>query len=113
MVFGMIEFGRMVMVQQIITNAAREGVRVAVLDSSTPTASVVAGTVSTYLQNAGITGATVTINPTEPTTAGYGQPVTVTVQIPFSKVNWLPSAMFVSSNTQLTASAVMRRETVQ
>ena len=26
-----------------------------------------------------------TINPTEPTTAGYGEPVTVTVQIPFSQ----------------------------
>ena len=33
-VFGMIEFGRMVMVQQVITNASREGARVAVLDGA-------------------------------------------------------------------------------
>ena len=35
LVFGMIEYGRMVMVQQIIVNAAREGCRAAVLDGST------------------------------------------------------------------------------
>ena len=35
LVFGMIEFGRAIMVEQILTNAAREGARVAVLDSAT------------------------------------------------------------------------------
>ena len=35
LVFGMIEYGRMVMVQQVLTNASREGARVAVLDGST------------------------------------------------------------------------------
>ena len=113
MVFGMIEFGRAIMVQQVLTNAAREGARVGVLDSPTPTAGQVSTTVTTYLQNAGISGATVTTNPTEPTTAAYGAPVTVTVQIPFNKVSWLPSPMFLTATTQLKASAVMRRETVQ
>ncbi len=113
MVFGMIEFGRMVMVQQVITNASREGARIAVLDSQTATASLVANTVSTYLQNAGISGETVTIDPAEPTSAAYGEPVTVTVRIPFSSVSWLPAPMFINANTNLTASTVMRRETVQ
>ena len=35
LVFGMIEFGRMVMVQQVLTNASREGARVGILDGST------------------------------------------------------------------------------
>jgi Flp pilus assembly protein TadG len=115
MVFGMIEVGRAIMVQQIVTNASREGARLAVLDSPTPTAGTVATSVRTYLQNAGIAGtsATITITPTEPTTAGYGAPVTVTVQIPFSSVSWLPSSMFLGSNARLTATTVMRRETVQ
>lgn len=113
MVFGMIEFGRIIMVQQVLTNASREGARLAVLDSQTPTATQVRNAVTTYLQNAGISGATVTINPTEPTTAGYGAPVTVTVQIPASNVSWLPMSVFVRGNTQLRASTVMRRETVQ
>lgn len=113
MVFGMIEFGRVVMVQQIITNASREGARLAVLDSQTPTAGQVTTGVTSYLANAGISGATVTINPAEPTTAGYGAPVTVTVEVPFSRVSWLPSPMFVAGATNLRASTVMRRETVQ
>src|SRR5262245_57058974 len=35
LVFGMIEYGRMVMVYQIVTNASREGARAAVLDGAT------------------------------------------------------------------------------
>jgi Flp pilus assembly protein TadG len=111
--FGIIEFGRAIMVQEILTNASREGARLAVLDSPNPTATQVTNTVNTYLANAGITGATVTINPSEPTSAGYGQPVTVTVKIPFSSVSWLPSPVFLGKTSQLTATTVMRRETVQ
>jgi Flp pilus assembly protein TadG len=112
-VFGMIEIGRVLMVQQILTNAAREGVRVAILDAPSSTATQVNTTVTTYLQNAGITGATITINPTNPTAATYGTAITVTVQVPFSSVSWLPSFMFVRANAKVAASAVMRRETVQ
>jgi len=101
------------MVQQILTNAAREGVRVAILDAPSSTATQVNTTVTTYLQNAGITGATITINPTNPTAATYGTAITVTVQVPFSSVSWLPSFMFVRTNAKVAASAVMRRETVQ
>src|SRR4051812_47359519 len=77
LVFGMIEYGRMVMVQQLLTNAAREGARVGVLDNST--ASDVTTAVNSYLTAAKITTATITCNPTTPSSATYGQPVTVTV----------------------------------
>ena len=110
MVFGMIEYGRMVMVQQMLTNAAREGARVGVLDGAT-TASV-QSSVTTYLSNASISGSTVTVNPSPPSSAGYGQPVTVTVTIPFASVSWIPAPMFLSGKT-LTAKSVMRRETVE
>lgn len=113
MVFGMIEFGRAIMVQQVLTNASREGARVGVLDSATPTRTQVISTVTTSLQAAGITGATITVTPTEPTSAGYGDPVTVAVSIPFSSVSWLPAPWFLGGDTQLRASTVMRRETVQ
>jgi len=111
LVFGMIEFGRMVMVQQIITNASREGARIAVLDGTT--AAEVQSTVSNYLQNSNIRGATIIIDPPEPNTAGYGAPVSVTVQVPFAQVSWLPAPFFIGANTNLSASTVMRRETVQ
>jgi Flp pilus assembly protein TadG len=110
LVFGMIEFGRMVMVQQIITNASREGARMAVLDGSTH--DNVVTTVETYLTNAGISGETVTTIPTEPSSATYGQSVTVQVSISFSDVSWLPTPMFIGDKT-LVATTVMRRETVQ
>ena len=56
LVFGMIEYGRMVMVQQLLTNGSREGARKAVLDGATT--AEVQSVVSTYLQNASISGAT-------------------------------------------------------
>jgi Flp pilus assembly protein TadG len=109
LVFGMIEYGRMVMVYQVLTNASREGARVAVLDGAT-TASVSAQ-VNTYLSSGTITGATVTVTPNPPSNAVYGDPVTVTVSIPFSQVSWLPSPMYLGGKT-LTSSTVMRRETI-
>jgi Flp pilus assembly protein TadG len=110
LVFGMIEYGRMVMVQQIITNASREGARTAVLDGAT-TASVETA-VNNYLSSGSISGATVTVSPNPPSSAQYGDPVTVTVSVPFSQVSWLPSPMYLGGKT-LTSSTVMRRETSQ
>ncbi len=115
LIFGMIEFGRVIMVQQIITNASREGARVAVLDPPPGGTSLpsVLSTVNNYLSAANITGATITTVPTEPSTAGYDQPVTVTVSVPFSRISWLPAPWFFNINTQIHASTIMRRETVQ
>ena len=106
-----VEFGRMVMIQQVITNASREGARKAVLDGAT--SSNVKSSVVTYMSNGGVTIATsnVTVNPTDPSTATAGSPVTITVSVPFSQVSWLPSPMFLGSR-QMTASTVMRREAV-
>jgi Flp pilus assembly protein TadG len=110
LIFGMIEFGRMVMIQQVITNASREGARIAVLDGTT-TGEVVTA-VENYMQNASVPGATVAVDPDPPNLAGYGEPVTVVVSIPFNQVSWLPSPMFLGGKT-LSATTVMRRETVQ
>jgi Flp pilus assembly protein TadG len=108
LVFGMIEYGRMVMVYQVLTNASREGARASVLDGATT--SSVNTTVTNYLTDAFISGATVTVSPNPPSGAQYGDPVTVTVSIPFSQVSWLPSPMYLGSRT-LASTTVMRRET--
>jgi Flp pilus assembly protein TadG len=110
----MIEYGRMVMVQQVLTNASREGARVGVLDPPTGQTSLplVTTTVNNYLTSAGIIGAAITTTPTEPSAATYGQSVTVKVSVPFSNVSWLPTPIWLGSKT-LSASSVMRRETVQ
>ncbi len=110
LVFGMIEYGRLVMVQQMLTNASREGARLGVLDGTTTTD--VENTVNSYLTSAAVSGATVTVTPDPPSSAGYGEAVTVTVTVPFDQVSWLPSPIFLGGTT-LTATTVMRRETTQ
>jgi Flp pilus assembly protein TadG len=110
LVFGMIEYGRMVMVQQVLTNASREGARCAVLDGATHLE--VVDTVTTYLTSGSIQGANITVTPTNPEDAGFGDPVTVSVDIGFSQVSWLPSPMYLGGKT-LSATTVMRRESVQ
>ena len=110
LVFGMIEYGRLVMVQQVLTNATREGARQGVLDGATT--AEVQTTVTNYLTSANIAGATVTVNPSPPDSAGFGDPVTVSVSIPFNQVSWLPAPMFLSG-VDMTATSVMRRETTQ
>lgn len=107
LVFGIVEFGRMVMVQQIITNAAREGARTAALASSTTTQ--VQQAVETYLAGVSISGASVVVAPDPPSSATYGSLVTVRVSIPFTRVSWLPTPFFLGAAT-LQANCVMRTE---
>ncbi|MBX7166114.1 MAG: pilus assembly protein [Pirellulales bacterium] len=110
LVFGMIEYGRMVMVQQVLTNASREGARLGVLDGTT-TADV-EDAVDTYLLSANISGATVSVTPSPPSSAGYGAPVNVSVSVPFNQVSWLPTPLYLGGKT-LSATTTMRRETAQ
>ncbi|MBI83496.1 MAG: pilus assembly protein TadE [Planctomycetaceae bacterium] len=110
LVFGMIEIGRMVMVQQVITNASREGARLAVLD--TATVGEIKSTVEDFLACGMISGAAVIVSPDPPSDAAHGEPVTVTVEIAFDKVSWLPSPVFLG-DVNLSASTAMRRESVQ
>ena len=107
LIFGMIEFGRAVMVQQVLVNATREGARQAVLDGSTLTD--VQARIDVYLSASVINGATTTVTP-DPQAAGFGAPVTVTISIPFEDVSWFPIPQYLGGTT-LTASSVMRRET--
>ncbi len=109
LVFGMIEFGRAVMVKQVLVNATREGARQAVLDGSTM--ADVRARVDVYLAASSINGATTTVTP-NPQAAAFGQPVAVTISVPFEEVSWLPVPQYIGG-TNLTASSVMRRETSQ
>lgn len=106
---GIIEYGRMVMVQQVVTNASREGARAAILDGATTTK--VENVVNAYLTSASINGATVAVTPNPPNIAPDGTPVTVTVSVGFDKVSWLPSPMYLGTSS-LEGRSVMRRERV-
>lgn len=106
LILGLIEFGRMMMVQQVLTNGAREGARKAVLPGVTDT--VVYQTVDDFMTGSSLSGHSRSVSP-GPSGAAPGDAVTVTVSIPFSKVSWLPVPQWLGNNT-LTARAVMRKE---
>jgi Flp pilus assembly protein TadG len=116
---GIMEFGRAYQTQQVLTNAAREGARVAVLPVS-PTGAVQAR-VTNYLAAGQIgnpTSAQVTVSPTvismggTATTAGSK----VTVSYPYTFMVLRPVARLVVKNSMvggnftMTATAEMRNE---
>lgn len=112
---GMIEFGRALMVGQLVTNAAREGARLAVINGTVN--NDVSTQVKTFLQGAAnVAQADVTVNITISNAAAGGQLnatttgdlVTVTVSIPFSKVSYLTPKFL--TNTNLTGISAMRHE---
>jgi Flp pilus assembly protein TadG len=104
---GMIECGRMIMVQQALTTAVREGARAA---SLTGTAGAAINAVEEFLAGVGVRGSSVKVTPGSSGITGHGQPITVTVTVPFAKVSWLPSPIFMK-NATMSSSATMRRET--
>ena len=108
LITGIIELGRAIVVQQLLTNASREGARIAGYDSTTSTSTVTTA-VDSYLANVGVSGATTTVSPNPPSLASDGQSVTVTVSIPFTTVSYLPTPFYLGGES-LQATTVMCRE---
>lgn len=115
---GIIEFGRAYQTWQILTNAAREGARIAVLPG-TDDASVTTR-VQTYLEagHIGNSGATVTITRNNVISIGTGTATgsRVEVSYPFEFMVLQPVANLVVEGSTvgealtMTASAMMRNE---
>ena len=110
LVLSSFEFGRAIMVQQILTNAAREGARQAIVENADSTD--VVNSVTSYLSGTTVPGVTVTIDPTSLQTVGFGDEVTVTVTVPYDQVSWLPVSSFMSGKI-LTGESMMRGERLQ
>jgi Flp pilus assembly protein TadG len=106
MVIGFIEFGRALMVKQVLVNASRVGARMASTTGST--SSGVQTAVTNYTTGVAVPGVTATVTP-DPATAAAGTTITVTASVPFSTVSWMKSPWFLSGKT-LTASSQMRKE---
>jgi Flp pilus assembly protein TadG len=94
LVMGQIETSRLGMVSQLITTAAREGCRVAVLDGSTE--ADVQNRVTAVLSGSGIPVGTVT-------------PITVSLSVPYAQVSWLGAPFFLA-NATVSASATLSSE---
>ena len=89
---GIWDVGRLLEVQQVMSNAAREGGRQAA--SGQKTQAQVVALVTTYLQQAGLPTANATVTCTnitsglDPTVANYQDRFEITVTIPFNDVKW-------------------------
>lgn len=106
LVIGILEFGRALMVQQVLINGARVGARQAITTGAT-TGEVVAA-VEEYTAGVAVPGVDVTVDP-NPATATAGTTITVTTTVGFSEVSWLPAPWFLGEIT-LTSNSSMRKE---
>lgn len=108
---GVWELGRMIEVQQLLTNAAREGGRQA--STGARTSSEVVDSVRSYLQRAGLNTSNLTVQIDNLTNSSRGDPKAakqmdrfrVTVTIPFNDVRWLLLNWMVQSGTMMNARA--------
>jgi len=112
--FGIVEAGRFLSIQATLTDAAREGARIAVepaIGTATlPTDAQIQSQVQVFLDSNDVTGATVTIQrPISITINGISTQFTqVTVQAPYKPIT-LP--MFAALQVTLEGRSVMRNET--
>lgn len=111
LVMGQIESSRLGMVAQLLTTAAREGCRVAVINGSTQDS--VQSRVNAVLSGSGISVGTVTPTCTSSIytwdTAPLGTPISVSLSVPYSQVSWLGTP-FYFGNATVSASATMSSE---
>ena len=109
MVFGMVDMGRMIMVQQLMNDAAREGARTAALGGSS--FGEVSSRVSAFLDATGVDASRVQIEltPINLAAAERGDLVTVQLSVAFADVSWLPTPRALGNRT-LRSQCTMRHE---
>jgi Flp pilus assembly protein TadG len=111
LVFGLIEFGRIMMVQQSLTNAAREGNRVAILPTTKNGADVEAA-MRDYLQSVMANANTDEVRVSVPgnlDTVASGATLTVSVEVDYLDVSWVPLG-YLGLNPTIAASQIGIRE---
>lgn len=106
LVIGFIELGRALMVQQVLTNASRVGVREAISLHTSQSQVVAAAT--EYAAGLAVSNVAVNVTP-DPAAAKAGDQITVQVSVPYANVSWVPSPWFMGGTT-LEAESVMRKE---
>ena len=116
---GIFEFGRAYQTWQVLTNAAREGARIAVLPGTTDanvTARVQSYMADGQLADAGAATVSIDRAATIPVGAGTTSASRITIDYPFTFMVLQPIAQLVTSDAPaggaltMTASALMRNE---
>lgn len=112
LIFGLIEFSRMMMLRQALTNAAREGCRNGIL-ATTTTAQSVDSMIRSRLQ--GIVASPtdtnkvrVTVTPASFASITHSTLVSAEVEVSYSDVSWFPP--WFLGNVKIKGQASMKRE---
>jgi len=113
--FGIIEFGRLMMVQQAMTTAARDACREASLattinssDVDTVARDVMLGVMANAADTAKVR---VSLTPSNMASISSGTPVTVYLEASFADVSWVPGTLLDIAGTRVvSAEATFDRE---
>jgi len=112
LLFGIVEFGRAWNGKQVLTDAAREGARLAVLGDPTITQAMVDSTVKVKIKGGGFDTTQVTITYPDGFKTGTGNITSVQVSMPYRFVVIYRLAAMVTNNGVITlrTTARMRNE---
>lgn len=98
------------MVQTLLANAARAGVRTGIVEGTST--SQITNVVTNVLTSQGISSDTATVevndNVADASTAQAGDEITVLISVPVSQITWIPVPKYLSGS--LSAQYTMRRE---
>jgi len=117
--FGVVEYGRLAMMIQLLNNAAREGARAAVVGQSSLTTAQVQNVVTNYLagQNGQLQSMNIQVYQIDPSTgnnlgawtsASFGQAIAVEIDATYSPM--LPSFLLMGNSFSLRGRSVMYSE---
>lgn len=108
-VFAIIEGGRLLMVQNALTTAAREGCRMAVLATTTD-ANQIQSAVNRHMDIAAPTAeCSVKCSPDNLSAVQSGTTVTVNVTLSYADISWIPLGLLLG-DIRLSGSAIQARE---
>src|SRR5205085_10961251 len=115
--FAIFEYGRYVMFRQIVENAAREGARQAVVNTSSQTTADIQATVTKFLAGQQLTNLQIQVYKADIntganlgpwTSAAFGEGIAVEVTGDYKAI--LPRFGFLKSTSTIRAKAIMRSE---
>jgi Flp pilus assembly protein TadG len=108
LVVGIMQFGRILMVQQILVTAAEAGARTAIMTGKTD--ANVSTAISNFMSAANITGYSSSDSPLLSTSPASGTAIAVTVSVPYTSIGWTGSVPIDFSKTTLSASVTMIKD---
>lgn len=111
LVFALVEFSRMVMIKQALTNAARQGCRTAILATSNDSSNIEAqirAELTACIPNAGNSEVCrINFAPSTLSDIESGSTITATIEVTYSDISWFP-ANFLGSATVDGQSTMVR-----